>query len=188
MGPAPKKPPRLYGAPVAGVENSQFPTIGTTEPKGDYRSQINDYRSGNPIDAARTKVIASVALPFSLPAGLSMSYFPGASGDKSRAAFAQATGNMSGNALRRATDEYNVGYKTQAQQAVAQDINAQRQNTFDRWTMDVMKLIFDEDTIKRFESAINDTSAYYEREKKNSQAMVTAAMLRMVGGLLGGLL
>lgn len=180
MGPAPEKPIRIWGAPVAGVPNPQFPTLGPPEPTGNYRTQINDYRVGNPINAGMQREITKVPQAFKSDST--------SAGDRTRDAFSRSVADTSRNALARGTDTYNVAYKTQAQKAVSEDINAQRQSMFDRHRMNVMKLIFDEDTAKRFESSINDISAYYERERKNSEAMVTAAMLRMFGGILGGLL
>ena len=61
---------------------------------------------------------------------------------------------------------------------------AQRQNSTDRFRMDVFKNIFDEDTRTRYTESIKDGSQMFDTEKRNEQAKRTAMIMRMIGGLL----
>lgn len=170
---APKPPPPLGQGPKAGFPHPRFKTVGPTEPSGNYASQINTQA---PIDSARSKEIADVKNPYKT--------YSTSSGDRSRAAFSRSLADTSSNALRRATDEFNTQYRQQAEKSRAEDVLAQRQNTFDRFRMDVFRDIFDEDTRTHYQTETENLKADYEREKKNAQAQVTAAFMGMLGGLI----
>jgi hypothetical protein len=170
---APTPPPPLGQGPKAGFPHPRFKTVGALEPSGNYTSQISTQA---PIDPARQRDVADVKNPF-------RSYGT-SSGDRSRAAFSQSLADTSRNALRRATDEFNTQYRQQAEKSRAEDVLAQRQNTFDRYRMDVFREIFDEDTRTHYQTETENLKADYEREKKNAQAQVAAAFLGMLGGLI----
>lgn len=102
-------------------------------------------------------------------------------GDQSRQAFSRSLTDTSNNALRRSMDEFNTEYRGQAEKSLANDVLAQRQSVFDRYRMQVLADVFGADVLTGFDMKQKTLSAHYEREKKNSQAMVTAAILRMVG-------
>jgi len=173
MGKSPTQPPPLGKGLKAGFVNPRFDTIGTFEPKGDYASQIS---TRAPIDPAQQARVQSVKNAF-------QSYGT-SSGDQSRSAFSRALTDTSKNALGRATDEFNTQYRQQAEKSRAEDVLAQRQNTFDRNKMNVFKDIFDQDTATHYDTEVKDLNAYFEREKKNAQAEMAAAWLRMLGGLI----
>lgn len=173
MGKSPTQPPPLGKGPKIGFENPRFPTIGNFEPKGNYVSQISTQA---PIDPAQQARVQDVKNPFQS--------FGTSSGDLSRSAFSRALTDTSKNALGRATNEFNTQYQQQAEKSRAEDILSQRQNTFDRNKMNVFKDIFDEDTATHYDTEVKDLNAYFEREKKNAQAEMAAAWLRMLGGLI----
>lgn len=81
-------------------------------------------------------------------------------------------------------DEFNQQYRTQSEKSRAEDILAQRQNVFDRFRLEELAKVFNVDIRTGYTMKQRTLAAYYEREKKNSQAMVTASILRMVGGLI----
>jgi hypothetical protein len=168
--------------PRPGFANKRFPQVGQTEPKGNYRSQIN---TSGPFQQALLDRVASVTAPapvraFRPVAGVADSV----AANQSRQAFGRALTDTSSNALRRSMDEFNTEYKTQAEKSRAEDILAQRQNVFDRFRLEELAKVFGVDVKTGFTMKQRTLAAYYEREKKNSQAMVTASLLRMVGGLI----
>jgi hypothetical protein len=86
--------------------------------------------------------------------------------------------------MLRSADEFNTKYRSQAEQARAQDILSQRQNAQDRFRMDSSKATFDTDTNIRFSEGIEDIYARGKRARSAAQAQITAAALRMLGGLI----
>lgn len=186
MGPAPAKPPPIGIVPRPGFEHPRFPTVGKREPTGTQRSQI-DTRA--PINPAIGKTILDVTVPGrslyqaanGLLSGLTS---PSNAGDASRAAFSRATADTTRNALRNEIEELNQATRTQSEKSRAEDVLAQRQNIMDNFRADKLFEVFGVDIESDYTKKIKELAAYYEREKKNSQAMVTAAILRMVGGLI----
>lgn len=176
MRPVPERPAPIGRAPVAGFPSGRFPVIGPTEAVGFYRSHID---TKEPLGQSVRNTIAAVKTPRMSDLKLSSS-----SGDKSRAAFAQATASTSRNAMLRSADEFNTKYRSQAEQARAQDILSQRQNTQDRFRMDSSKATFDKDTNVRFSEGVEDIYARGKRARSAAQAQITASFLRMLGGLI----
>lgn len=176
MRPVPKRPPPIGRAPQPGFDSGRFPVIGPTEATGFFRSHID---TKEPLGQSVRNTIAAVKTPRLSDLSLSRS-----SGDRSRTAFAQATANTSRNAMLRSADEFNTKYRSQAEQARAQDILSQRQNAQDRFRMDSSKATFDTDTNIRFSEGIEDIYARGKRARSAAQAQITAAALRMLGGLI----
>ena len=172
MGPVPERPAPIGRAPQPGFPSDRFPVIGPTDVNGFYRSHID---TREPFGQSVRNTIAAVKTPRMSDLSLSKS-----SGDRSRAAFANATANTSRNALLRSTDEFNTKYRSQAEQARAQDILSQRQNAQDRFRMDSSKATFDTDTNVRFTQGVEDIYARGQRARSAAQAQVTAAILRML--------
>lgn len=173
MGPVPKKPPPIGRGPQPGYDSPRFPVVGPTEPKGFYRSAIS---TAEPLGHSVRQTIAAVKTPYTT--------FSSSSGDRSRAEFAKATSNTTGNTVARAADEFNTKYRSQAEQARAQDVLSQRQNQTDRTRMESQKSIYDVDTNIRFTEGVQDIFDRGKRARSAAQAQVTAALLRMLGGLL----
>lgn len=173
MGPVPKRPPPIGRGPQAGFDSPRFPVVGPTDAKGFYRSHIS---TKEPLGHSVRQTIAAVKTPYTSNSQ--------SSGNRSRAEFANATAKTSSNAIQRSTDEFNTKYRAQAEQARAQDILSQRQNAQDRFRMDSQKAIFDVDTNIRFTEGIEDIYARGQRARSAAQAQVTAAILRMLGGLI----
>ena len=176
MRPVPERPPPIGRAPQPGFPSARFPVVGPADPVGFYRSHIN---AKEPLGQSVRNAIAAVKTPRLSELSLSPS-----SGDRSRAAFARATANTSKNAMLRSADEFNVKYRSQAEQARAQDVLSQRQNVHDRFRMDSSKAIFDTDTNVRFTEGIEDIYARGQRARSAAQAQITASLLRMLGGLI----
>lgn len=176
MKPVPARPEPIGRAPNAGFDSTRHPVIGPTEVNGFYRSQIN---TREPLGQSVRNTIASVKTPRMSDMSMSRS-----SGDRSRVDFAKATANTSRNAVLRSADEFNTKYRSQAEQARAQDVLSQRQNSQDRFRMDSSKSIFDKDTNVRFTEGVEDIYARGKRARSAAQAQVTAAALRMLGGLI----
>lgn len=176
MRPVPKRPPPIGRAPVAGFPSTQFPVIGPTEPKGFYSSSIS---TAEPLGHSVRQTIAAVKSPRTAAMPVSSS-----SGDRSRDAFARATANTSRNAVLRSADEFNTKYRSQAETARAQDIRAQRENAQDRFRMDSGLATFNIDTLTRFTEGVEDIYARGQRARSAAQAQITAALLRMLGGLI----
>lgn len=174
MRPVPSRPPPIKNAPVAGFDSPNFPTVGPTEPKGYYSSAIS---AKDPLGHSVRQTIAAVRTP-------RMSNMTQSSGDRSRAAFAKATAQTSSNAVQRSADEFSTKYRAQAEQARAQDVLSQRQNAQDRFRMDSSKATFDTDTNIRFTEGVEDIYARGKRARSAAQAQVTAAIIRMIGGLI----
>ncbi len=199
FGPAPDPPPVLHTAPRAGYRNPQFPmTHAPTaaapypefdaargrqpEPSGNYRSQI-DTRS--PLDAGKRAAVRKVRSPYTKPGyAASQSLALGGSG-RSVAALGRALSDLSDNALNRGMEQFDSQYRTEAEQARAEDVQSQRQNTFDRFRMDMMKAMYDADTWSRWASSKEDLRAHYQRELANSKSIVTQAVTRGLMGMLG---
>lgn len=185
MGPAPKKPKPLANIPKPGFENPMFPTIGEKEPTGTVRSQID---TSPAIGPALEGVLRNTAYPSQLAARASREYAPGITsslaGDASRQAYSRATGDITGNALRGLIAEVNQKQQQQAEKSRAEDTLAQRQSTMDNFKANKGFLVYGTDIRTDFTQKVKELAAYYEREKKNSEAMVTAAMMSMLGGLL----
>lgn len=176
MQPVPKRPPPIGRAPVAGYDSGRFPVIGPMDAKGFYSSHIS---TSEPLGQSVRNTIAAVKTP-----RLSGMSFSNSAGDRSRAAFAQATANTSSNAIQRSADEFNTKYRSQAEQARAQDILSQRQNAQDRFRMDSSKATFDTDTNIRYSEGVEDIYNRGKRARSAAQAQITASFLRMLGGLL----
>lgn len=182
MGKAPAKPPPLGPAPKIGFEHPKFPTVGQKEPTGVYRSQIDTRRTFG--DQALRKALLDVIPPSQGPHG-SMSYQPATmSGDVSRSAFARALTDKTRSALDSSMEQFDVERQSQAENSLAQDVLAQRQNVMDNFKLNKFTDIFNTDVLTGFGQKVEDLSAYYIREKKNSQAMVIAAALRGLGSLI----
>lgn len=181
MGKAPEPPPPLGQFPKPGFKHPKFPTVGATEPKGNYQSQID---TSSPFQPSLVNRVASTLAPHIFPAAPQPIFRRSEAGDQSRQAFNRALTDTSDNALRRSMDEFNTQYQAQAEKSRANDILAQRQNQFDRFRMEVLAAVFGQDVLTGFQMKQKTLAAHYEREKKNSQAMVTASILRMVGGLI----
>lgn len=183
MGPAPKKPDPLGLAPKVGFEHPKFPTVGQKEPEGTYRSQIDTRREfTNP---AIREIVLDTVMPGRKFLGQVDSLVNSVPGTASRSAFARALTDRTNSALNSAMEDYDVRRQSQAEKSRADDILAQRQNVFDFFKLGKFKDIYDTDVLTGFDQKVKDLAAYYVRERKNSEAMVTAAALRMVGGFLG---
>jgi hypothetical protein len=176
MGPAPEKPPPLGLAPKPGYTHPKFATVGPRDvPQGNYQSQI-DTRS--PINDALLKKIG--ATPRIQAGGMSMM----GSGGQTLDAFGRSLNDQISSALLRSADEVNVEGRGRAENARAQDVLAQRQNFMDTHRLDRSYQVFGNDILADFDMKVKELAAYYEREKKNSEAMVTAALMSMLGSLL----
>lgn len=176
MKPVPKRPDPIGRAPQPGYESSQFPVVGPMDARGFYSSAIS---TKEPLGQSVRNTIAAVKTPRLTNMSLSSS-----AGDRSRVGFAKATANTSRNAVQRSADEFNTKYRSQAEQARAQDVLSQRQNTQDRFRMDSSKSTFDFDTNVRYSEGVEDIYARGQRARSAAQAQITAAMLRMLGGLI----
>lgn len=185
MGPAPKKPKPLSTAPRPGFDNPMYPTIGKKEPTGTVRSQIDTSKAIGP---ALQGLVLDVAQPSRVVGratqGSASGILGSLSGDASRQAASRAMADTTKNALRQSMEELNQKQRTQAEKSRAEDVLAQRQNVSDNWRADTLFDVFGVDIRTDFTQKVKELAAYYEREKKNSQAMVTAAMMRMLGGLI----
>lgn len=183
MGPAPKKPDPLGLAPKVGFEHPKFPTVGQKEPEGTFRSQIDTRRTfSNP---ALRDLVLDTPVPGRATLGRMNAAASSNAGSASRSAFARALTDRTNSALDSAMEEYDVARQAQAEKSRADDVLAQRQNVFDFFKLNKFKDVYDTDVLTGFDQKVKDLAAYYVRERKNSEAMVTAAALRMVGGLLG---
>lgn len=181
MGPAPKKPDPLGIHPKVGFEHPKFPTVGQKEPTGVYRSQID---TAKPIGPALTGLLSNVANPFGAAAQRALGSMTSSAGDSSRSAMARSLMDTTNNAMERGVDDFNTEYVAQAEKSRGDDYLAQRQNVMDTFRLDKLYDVYGVDALTGFQQKVKDLAAYYEREKKNSQAMVTASLLRMVGGLI----
>jgi hypothetical protein len=176
MRPVPKRPDPIGRAPQPGFQSGRFPVIGPMDAKGFYSSAIS---TKDPLGQSVRSTIAAVKTPRLSDMSLSKS-----SGDRSRAEFAKATANTSRNAMLRSADDFNTKYRSQAEQARAQDILSQRQNTQDRFRMDSSKATFDTDTNVRYSEGVEDIYARGKRARSAAQAQITAAAIRMFAGFL----
>lgn len=176
MKPVPKRPDPIGRAPQPGYESSQFPVVGPMDARGFYSSAIS---TREPLGQSVRNTIAAVKTP-----RLTNMSFSSSAGDRSRVGFAKATANTSSNAIQRSADEFNTKYRSQAEQARAQDILSQRQNAQDRFRMDSSKATFDTDTNIRYSEGVEDIYARGQRARSAAQAQMTAAFLRMLGGLI----
>lgn len=185
MGPAPKKPDPLSTIPRPGFDNPMYPTVGKKEPTGTVRSQID---ISNAIGPAAQGLLLDVAQPGRVVARGMREYGPSIlsslSGDASRQAAARAAADTTKNALRQSIEEANQKQRAQAEKSRADDVLAQKQNIHDTHRAWTLFDVFGVDIRTDFTQKVKELAAYYEREKKNSQAMITAAMMRMLGGLL----
>jgi hypothetical protein len=185
MGKAPKKPDPLANIPRPGFENPQFPTIGKKEPTGTIRSQID---VSNAIGPATAGIVKDVINPFRPAGRTATAYAPGIlsslTGDASRAAASRAITDTTKNALTQSIAELNQKQQQQAEKSRAEDKLAQSQNYSDNWRADTLFDVFGVDIRTDFTQKVKELARYYERDKKNSQAMVTASMLGMLGGLI----
>ena len=168
----PKDPPPVGRSPVGGYSNPRFPSTWARDvspPQGGYQS------------------IISTAAPFSSTMRAELSKAPVASksygsgaGDASRSAFSGALAGLSNNAISRSANEFETGYQRQAEKSLSEDILAQRQNSHDRYRMDVFKNIFDTDTDARYSEGIKDLRQKWYTEKENENAKQTAMWLSML--------
>ena len=167
--------PAPMGAGPKGP-NPRFNTVGPSDvapPPGGFQSVID---TREPLDAGQARQVSNVQQPFSSDRKTA--------GDQYRSAFARALTDTSSNALDRATDTFSTDFKKQAEKSRSEDVLAQRQNSTDRFRMDVFKNIFDEDTRTRYTESIKDGSQMFDTEKRNEQAKRTAMIMRMIGSLL----
>lgn len=185
MGPAPKKPDPLALIPKAGFENPLFPTVGPKEPTVTVRSQID---TRDAIGPALKGILQDVQQPSRVAARAMRSYMPSVtnslSGDASRQAYSRATGDVTANALRGLIEETNQKQRQQAEKSRADDTLAQRQSGQDNFKAEKSFQVYGTDIRADFTQKVKELAAYYQRERKNSEAMVTASLLRMVGGLI----
>lgn len=185
MGPAPKKPPPLANIPQPGFENPAFPTVGKKEPEGTIRSQIDTAKA---IGTATEGIVMDVINPYRVAGRVATAYAPGIlsslTGDASRAASARAVQDTTRNSLSQSIAELNQKQQQQAEKSRAEDKLAQSQNFSDLWRGDTLFNVFGVDIRTDFTQKVKELARYYEREKKNSQAMVTASLMRMLGGLI----
>lgn len=185
MGPAPKKPDPLPLVPRPGFAHPKFATVGAPEPTGTVRSQIDVSKSIGP---ALQGALLDVAQPGRIAARAAREYLPSfmssASGDASRQAASRAAVDTTKNALRTGVADFNQKQQAQAEKSRADDTLAQRQNIQDNFKADTTFQMYGTDILTDFGMKVKELAAYYEREKKNSQAMITAAMMRMLGGLI----
>ena len=175
-GGKPADPPPSGRAPKAGYPNKRFPTVGPTDispPSGGYQSVIS---TKSPFDAGQMGRIASVQAP-------TTSYARGA-GAQSSNAFNRGIADTSRNTIQNAANKFTTDYQRQAEKSLSEDMLAQRQNSADRFRMDLFKNMFDTDTKVRYTEGIKDLSQYRETEKRNEEAKRTAMVMRMIGGLL----
>lgn len=186
MGPTPAPPPPLGHIPRPGFQHPRFPTIGQREPQGTQRSQIDTRAPINPAIGNRILDVTAPGRSTQTAAGglLSGLMTPSNAGDASRAAFSRATADTTKNSLRNEIAELNQATQTQAEKSRGEDVLAQRQSIMDNFRADKMFHVFGADIAYDYAKKIDELAAYYRREKKNSQAMVTASLLRMVGGLI----
>lgn len=176
MRPVPQRPPSIGRAPQAGFDSKRFPVVGPTDATGFYRSHIS---TKEPLGESLRNTIAAVKTP-----RLQDISVINTAGNKSRAGLAKATADTSRNAVLRSADEFNTKYRSQAEQARAQDVLSQRQNAQDRFRMDSGLATFNFDTFIRFTEGVEDIFARGKRARSAAQAQITAAMLRMLGGLI----
>lgn len=185
MGPAPKKPKPLSTIPRPGFDNPMYPTVGKRDPAGTIRSQID---TSVPIGPAAQGIIADIANPSRIAARGIMEYGPSIlsslSGDASRQAAARAASDATKSALSSSAADFNQKQVSQAEKSQADDVLAQDQSIHDNHRAWTLFDVYGMDIRTDFVQKVKELAAYYEREKKNSQAMVTAAMMRMLGGLL----
>lgn len=182
MGPAPKKPDPLGLAPKVGFEHPKFPTVGQKEPEGTYRSQIDVRPAFAP--GIRDQVLDAI-VPGRRFLGNLDSLADSVAGRSTQNAFARALTDKSRAALNTSMEEFDAERQSQAEKSRADDVLAQRKNLFDFFRAGKFFDIYNTDVLTGFDQKEKDLTAYYWRERKNSEAMVTAAALRMVGGLLG---
>lgn len=180
MGPAPKKPDPLGLAPKVGFEHPKFPTIGPKAPDVTYRSQVDTRPSFNP---ALRKIVINTLTPAPIHALDAIA--TSIAGDASRQAFSRGLRDKTNSALNTSMESYDQERRAQAEKSRAEDILAQRQSGEDFFKLRKFTDVYNQDILTGFEQKVKDLAAYYVRERKNSEAMVTAAALRMVGGLLG---
>lgn len=188
MAKMPKEPDKKfnYGPTQVGWASPQFPQVGPKEPAppgGQYQSQI-DAKPFGAIDPGIARVIGRTMTPISIRAlagafeGVGQT--GGKAGNASRGAFARGVTDTTNNAVGRSTDKFNTEYTAQAEKSRAEDINAQRESTFDRFRMDVMNAIFGEDRMMSYQTDLADIKAYAKREIANAQARFWSSFL---GGL-----
>lgn len=156
MGPPPQMP--------------KIDPINPPAPNTTYRSQIS---VAPPISRSQEQLLTR------MPNVAGKSYDNSAAG-LTRGVFAQSLLDSGADEMRQNINKLNVAQQTQAEKSRAEDILSQRQNSHDRFRMDIMRDIFEADTHQRFISGVKDLKAQYAREKKNAQASVTASIL---GGL-----
>jgi hypothetical protein len=181
MGPAPKKPDPIAVIPRPGFDNPMYPTIGQKEPTGTVRSSVDVSQAIGP---ALQGGILDVVKPQRMAWRAAQQYIPGITnsltGDASRQAYARATGDITANALRGLIAETNQAQQTQAEKSRGEDVLAQRHSTQDNWKANTSFQVYGTDIRTDFVEKVKELAAYYQREKKNSEAMVTASLLRML--------
>jgi hypothetical protein len=173
----PPEPAHLGPPPAIGQNKHSWYDGGPQLPQGNYASSIN---AAAPISQSRAKSLSNVQNPFS--------YNGTSSGGRSRSALSRALTDPARFQVGRQIDQFNTQQRQQAQQSQAQDILSQRQNTLDRFRMEVMKEIFDDDTWTRFDQGRRDLTAHYQREASNATASAMAGMFGGIGGALLGLI
>ena len=175
-----------YGPTQVGWASPQFPSVGPKQPEppgGQYQSQI-DTKPFGAIDPGIMRQIQQTMTPISVRALVGafegVGQTGGKAGNASRAAFARGVTDTSSNAVGRASDKFNTEFTAQAEKSRAEDINAQRENTFDRFRMDVMNAIFGADRMMAYQTDLADIKAYAKREIANASAKFWSSFL---GGL-----
>jgi len=169
--------PHLGPPPAMGQNKHSWYDGGPQLPQADYASSISTAR---PISQSQAQSLSNVQNPFS--------YSGTSSGGRSRSALSRALTDPARFQIGRQIDQFNVQQQQQAQQSQAQDILSQRQNTMDRFRMEVMKDIFDTDTFTRYDQGEKDLTAHYKREAANATASAMAGMFGGIGGALLGLI
>ena len=175
-GGKPPDPPPLGAGPKAGSPNPRFPTVGPTDispPAGGYQSIIS---TKAPFDAGQMGRISNVKTP-------TTSYAREA-GAMSRNLFNRGIADTSRNTIQNASNQFTTDFQRQAEKSRSEDVLAQRQNSADRFRMDLFKNMFDVDTGVRYTEGIKDMSQYFETEKRNEEAKRTAIVMRFLGSLL----
>lgn len=172
----PKDPPPLGRSPQGGYTNPRFPSTWARDvspPTGGYQSIIN---TSAPLSTSQRAQLASVPRSF-------QSYGSGAA-NASRSAFSGALSGLTDSSVARAANEFETDYRRQAEKSRSEDILAQRQNSHDRYRMDVFRNIFDTDTDARYSEGIKDLRQKWFTEKENENAKQTAMWLSFIGSMI----
>lgn len=169
--------PAPLGALPKG-DNPRYPVVGPTKvepPPGGYKSVIN---TKTPLDPAKIGRIRNVTRAFE-------NTNKGGSGNNSRSAFARALADATATGLTKAADTFNVNFKQASEKSLAEDIQAQRSNLTDRFTMLKGAAQYERGVNTAYTEGIKDDSQRFETEKKNEEAKRAAQAMSAIGGLIG---